>query len=167
MTLGDGPAMGAAYRRNREHLAPTDPDRPDEHFTDEHQTEDVARQVAAAEKGTAYSFVVWYGEQVVGRVALVNFVRGPMQSAVLSYWVDVDHQGKGLATAMTEYAADHARQIGLHRLEAGTMLDNAGSQAVLKRCGFTRIGVAEKLLFIRGEWRDHALYQRILHNEPL
>src|SRR4051812_21288481 len=100
----DGPAMAAAYRRNREHLAPTDPDRPDGYFTDEAQVEDVARQVADAEEGTRYSYVVEHDGAIVGRVALVKFVRGPMQSAVLSYWVDVDHQGRGLAGEMSDYA---------------------------------------------------------------
>lgn len=165
MADGDGPLMGAAYRRNREHLAPTDPDRPEGWDTDEAQTEDVARQVADAEAGKRFSYVVTYGEQVVGRVALVNLVRGPMQSAVLSYWVDVDHQGRGLAREMSEYAAEQARAMGLHRLEAGTMLDNIGSQMVLKRAGFTEVGVAEKLLWIRGEWRDHRIFQKILHDE--
>jgi ribosomal-protein-alanine N-acetyltransferase len=162
----DAPAMAAAYRRNEEHLAPTDPDRPDGWFTDEAQMEMVARHVRDAEDGKAYSYVVTYGDEVVGRVALVNIVRGPLQSATLSYWVDVEHQGRGLAREMSEHAAAEARRIGLHRLEAGTMLDNVGSQIVLKRAGFTDIGVAERLLWIRGEWRDHRLFQRILHDEP-
>jgi ribosomal-protein-alanine N-acetyltransferase len=163
----DGPAMAAAYRRNREHLAPTDPDRPERHFTDEGQSEEVARQVADAMAGTRFSYVVVRDGAIVGRVALVNFVRGPLQSAVLSYWVDVDHQGRGLAGAMAEYAAERATEMGLHRLEAGTLLDNHGSQAVLRKAGFTEIGVAENFLWIRGMWRDHRLFQRILHDEPL
>lgn len=167
LALGDGPAMAAAYRRNREHLAPTDPDRPEGYFTDEAQVEDVARQVADAADGKRYSYVVTYGDEVVGRVALVNLVRGPMQSATLSYWVDVDHQGRGLARAMSEYAAERAVEIGLHRLEAGTMLDNIASQMVLRRAGFTEIGIAERLLFIRGMWRDHLMFQRILHDNSL
>lgn len=167
LTHEDGPAMAAAYRRNREHLAPTGPNRAESFYTEAGQDEDVARQVTEAEEGVGYSFVVEHGEEIVGRVALVNFVRGPLQSAVLSYWVDVDHQGRGLAKAMAEYAAERARGMGLHRLEAGTMLDNHGSQAVLKRAGFTEIGVAERLLFIRGMWRDHRMFQRILHNDPL
>ena len=164
---GDGPAMAAAIRRNREHLAPTDPDRPESHFTDEGQVVEVARQVADTAAGTRFTYVLVHDGAIVGRVALVSFVRGPLQSAVLSYWVDGDHQGKGLAGAMSEYAAEQARAMGLHRLEAGTLLDNFGSQAVLRKTGFTEIGVAEKFLWIRGMWRDHRLFQRILHDDPL
>lgn len=166
LTRDDGPAMAAAYRHNRDHLAPWDPERPASFYTDEGQAEDVARQVAASDEGRQYSYVVWYGGAVVGRVALVNFVRGPMQSATVSYWVDQDHQGRGLARAMTEHVAEQAVGLGLHRLEAGTMLENVGSQAVLRRAGFTEYGTAERLLYLRGEWRDHKLFQRILHDDP-
>jgi len=55
----------------------------------------------------------------------------------------------------------------LHRVEAGTLLHNTASQRVLERCGFEYYGTAPRYLFIRGAWRDHRLYQRILHDKPL
>ena len=33
-------------------------------------------------------------------------------------------------------------ELGLHRIEAGTLLDNVASQRVLERNGFVRFGVA-------------------------
>jgi ribosomal-protein-alanine N-acetyltransferase len=168
--VGDSAAVAAAYRRNREHLAPWDPERPEEFWTDAGQEQDVARQVTAAEDGRTHSYLLWHGDGpervVVGRAVLTNIVRGHMQSAVLGYWVDHEHQGRGLATAFVEHLVGVAEQMGLHRLEAGTMLDNVGSQRVLERSGFTRIGVAEGLLFIRGAWQDHVLFQRLLHDDP-
>lgn len=163
----DAVAVGAAYRRNREHLAPWDPDRPESFWTDHGQEVDVARQVAAAADGRTFSFVMTYGEQVVGRAMLTNIVRAHLQSAVVGYWVDHEHQGRGLATAFTAHLVEKAREMGLHRLEAGTMVDNVASQRVLERSGFTRIGVAPGLLFIQGQWQDHVLYQRLLHDDPL
>ena len=50
--------------------------------------------------------------------------------------------------------------LGLHRLEAGTRIDNVASQRVLEKNLFTRIGVAPRWLHIGGEWRDHVLFQR-------
>ncbi len=49
--------------------------------------------------------------------------------------------------------------LGLHRIQAGTLVDNVRSQRVLERNGFVRFGVAPAYLHIAGEWRDHALYQ--------
>ena len=50
--------------------------------------------------------------------------------------------GRGLATAavrdMIRVAFD---ELGLHRIQAGTLLHNIGSQRVLERNGFVRFGV--------------------------
>jgi ribosomal-protein-alanine N-acetyltransferase len=167
LTQDDSPALAAAYRRNREHLAPWDPARPESFFTDEGHAVEVARQLEAEQAGRRYAFVLWYGGQVVGRVNIDNIVRGVLQSCTLGYWLDRDHTGKGLATAMVEYAVGVAREKGLHRIEAGTLLHNARSQAVLQRCGFQEYGVAERFLFIAGKWQDHVLFQLILHDDPL
>jgi [ribosomal protein S5]-alanine N-acetyltransferase len=166
MRDGDAPAFALAYRRNRAHLEPWDPDRPEFFWTDEGQVENVASGLRAAEEGRTYTYVVWYGEQVVGRAMLTNIVRGPLQSGTVGYWVDHEHTGKGLATALTEHVALDAVRLGLHRLEAGTMVENVASQMVLRRAGFTEYGTAERFLYVRGEWRDHVLFQRILHNDP-
>jgi ribosomal-protein-alanine N-acetyltransferase len=165
--VGDSAAVAAAYRRNREHLAPWDPDRPESFWSDEGQEADVARQVVAAEEGRTYSYVMLRDGQVVGRGMLTNIVRAHMQSAVVGYWIDHEHQGRGLATAFTGHLVEEAKDLGLHRLEAGTMVANVGSQKVLERSGFTRIGVAEGLLYVQGQWQDHVLYQRLLHDNPL
>jgi ribosomal-protein-alanine N-acetyltransferase len=49
----------------------------------------------------------------------------------------------------------------LHRVEAATLVDNLPSQAVLRRNGFTLIGLAPRYLRIAGTWRDHLLFQRL------
>ena len=163
---GDAPAFAVAYRRNREHLEPWDPDRPEEFWTDEGQEAAVASNLQAAEDGRLHTYVLWHGDEVVGRAMLTNIVRGPLQSGTVGYWVDHEHTGKGLATALTEHVALDAVRLGLHRLEAGTMVENVGSQTVLRKAGFREYGTAERFLFVRGEWRDHVLFQRILHDDP-
>ncbi len=52
-------------------------------------------------------------------------------------------------------------ELGLHRVEAATLVDNHRSQAVLARNGFTRIGFAPRYLMIAGRWQDHLLFQRL------
>ena len=164
---GDGAALAAAFRRNREHLAPRDPGRPESFYTDEGQEAEVARNLADTASGRSHMYLVWYGEQVVGRVMLNNIVRGVLQSGTVGYWIDHEHLGKGLATAGVGHVVVEAVRLGLHRLEAGTMVDNVASQAVLRRSGFREYGTAERFLFIGGQWQDHVLFQRILHDDPL
>ena len=163
---GDGAALAAAFRRNREHLAPWDPDRPDSFYTDAGQEGEVERNLALTEEGRSYLYLIWHGDQVVGRLTLSNIVRYVLQSGTVGYWVDHEHLGRGLATAGVGHVVVEAARLGLHRLEAGTMVDNAASQAVLRRSGFRQYGTAERFLFIGGQWQDHVLFQRILHDDP-
>ena len=50
-------------------------------------------------------------------------------------------------------------ELGLHRIQAETLLHNTASQRVLRRNGFVRIGTAAAYLKIAGRWQDHHLYQ--------
>jgi ketosteroid isomerase-like protein len=99
---------------------------------------------------------------VVGRVTLRDITRGPFQSCQLGYWVSESHSGRGLATAAVgEMMRVAFGELGLHRIEAGTLRDNRRSRAVLERNGFVAFGVAPAYLRIAGEWRDHVLYQAL------
>lgn len=51
-------------------------------------------------------------------------------------------------------------------MEAGTLVDNLASQRVLTKAGFERFGLAPRYLHIDGAWRDHRLFQRLLHDQP-
>jgi [ribosomal protein S5]-alanine N-acetyltransferase len=121
----------------------------------------VESALARHEAGTAHPRVILNeAGTVAGRVNLADIVRGPFQSANLGYWVSAADNGRGLATAAVREAVTVAfSELGLHRVQAGTLLHNAGSQRVLERNGFTRIGVAPAYLNIAGRWQDHILFQ--------
>jgi ribosomal-protein-alanine N-acetyltransferase len=53
--------------------------------------------------------------------------------------------------------------LGLHRIQAATLLHNGPSRRILRRTGFQEIGVAPAYLKIAGTWQDHLLHQLILH----
>lgn len=166
LTVDHAPALAAAHTRNREHLAPWDPVRPEGFYTPTGQVADVLARQAVVRQGLGVSWVLTHGDDVVGRFNLNNIVRGVLQSCSVGYWVDQDHLGRGLATGAVAHAVAHATEIGLHRLEAGTLLHNVASQGVLRRSGFTAYGVAPSYLFIAGAWQDHVLFQRLLHDRP-
>jgi ribosomal-protein-alanine N-acetyltransferase len=167
LSLEDAPAMAAAYARNQGHLAPWDPPRPPEFWTEEGQRGRIAAELEATAEGRLAAWAVHHGREVVGRVALNNIVQGAFRSASMGYWVDAAHTGRGVATWAGGLACAEALRLGLHRVEAGTLVHNTASQGVLRRLGFTQFGTATRYLFIAGEWRDHHLYQRILHDDPL
>jgi ribosomal-protein-alanine N-acetyltransferase len=167
LSLEDAPALAAAYDRNRRHLAPWDPPRPADWWTEAGQRARVATELEAVNAGRQAAWLVHHGGEVVGRVALNTIVLGPFRSASMGYWIDAGHTGRGVATWAGEHACAEALRLGLHRVEAGTMRHNLASQGVLRRLGFTWFGTADRYLFIDGAWRDHHLFQRLLHDDPL
>ena len=159
----DGPALSAAYRRNRRHLAPWEPLRSTRFFEAGGQTDAIADSLFAHRSGSVLPLVLVQGEEIVGRITLSNILRGAFESAEMGYWLDADLEGRGLMTRAVGEAVRLARdELSLHRVQAGTLLHNVGSQTVLERNGFERIGVARRYLRIAGEWQDHILFQRLL-----
>ncbi|MEV8310729.1 GNAT family protein [Streptomyces flavidovirens] len=163
-TPDDARPLAEALARSREYMRPWEPDRPDSFFTPEGQADRLAARLAELVAGRAVPWVLAEGETVIGGFTLSNIVLGPFRSANLGYWIDVTRTGRGLATAaVTEVCRAARDDLGLHRVEAGTVLDNAASQRVVLKAGFEEIGIAPDYLHINGEWRDHKLFQRILH----
>lgn len=161
----DAPGLTAAYVRNRDYLLPWEPARPEAFYSIDGQQDAVARNVAEQASGRGYFWVLADGPDIVGRISLNNLIRGAFLSGDLGYWVAEGHQGRGVASAAVEAVCRMATiDLGLHRIQAGTLIDNVGSQKVLERCLFTRIGVAPRYLRINDRWQDHILFQRILHD---
>lgn len=167
LAIEDAAGLADAYARNREYLAPWDPHREPDFYTTEGQAAAVSTQLTAISNGLLAGWLITHGGEIVGRVNLNNIVMGVLCSASVGYWVDERHQGRGLATIAVDFACAQALERGLHRVEAGTIVANQASQRVLVRCGFAMYGLAPEFLFIAGAWRDHRLYQRILHDRAL
>jgi [ribosomal protein S5]-alanine N-acetyltransferase len=168
LALDDAATLAAAYDRNREHLGRWDPARPEEFYTVEGQRRSISERLEAQARGLFDCWLIHAPDgDVAGSANIQNIIRGTMQGGTLGYWVDADHLRRGLARGAVEELVVRAREIGLHRLEAGTMVANTASQRVLEATGFERYGVAPRLLYIGGAWQDHVLFQRILHDDPL
>lgn len=159
----DAPALATAYRRNREHLAPWEPARADEFFTTAGQEAVIQAKLNLYDQGNEVPWVLTTAQAVIGMITLSGIVRGPFLNANLGYWVDEAWTGKRVASSAVAAVVNMGtEEFGLHRIQAATLAHNTASQAVLKRCGFERIGMAPSYLRIAGEWQDHVLFQRIL-----
>jgi [ribosomal protein S5]-alanine N-acetyltransferase len=139
---------------NREFMAPFEPLRDERFFTCEGQRERI-------EENSPGSFAIIVGGAIAGGVTISDLAYGPFRSANLGYWLAERLNGRGLATQAVGEAVEIAfGDLDLHRLEAGTLVDNVASQRVLEKNRFERIGLARRYFQIAGEWRDHFLYQR-------
>ncbi|WP_030771679.1 GNAT family N-acetyltransferase [Streptomyces sp. NRRL F-2664] len=169
VTPDDAAALADAFARNRAYMAPYEPVRPDAFYTEQGQRERITQQMESREAGRLLPFVFVDAADgtPLGTINLGNIQHGPLCSGGLGYWVDETCRGRGLATAGAREVCRIAREeMGLHRVEAGTLVDNLASQRVLAKAGFEQYGLAPRYLHINGAWRDHRLFQRILHDDP-
>jgi ribosomal-protein-alanine N-acetyltransferase len=161
LEVDDAALLASLYVRNREFMAPFDPDRPDDFYTAEGQRQALEALVRDRANDRRYRFLISSGDVPAGAISVSNIVRGPFQNASIGYWVSEDLNGRGIATAAVGLVAGWAfGPGGFHRLEAGTLVDNLRSQAVLRRNRFSRIGLSRNYLHIGGTWRDHILFAR-------
>ena len=164
----DAPRLAELVTTSRDFLAPFEPDREESWFSTAGQAAIVRETLESADRGLVVPRVILDADGVVaGRINLNNVVRGAFQSCSMGYWLGEEYTGRGLASAAAAQMLDLAfGELGLHRVEAGTLVDNVASQKVLARNGFVRFGLAPRYLRIAGRWQDHVLFQRLFAHEP-
>jgi [ribosomal protein S5]-alanine N-acetyltransferase len=156
LTAADAEELTALRVRNRAYFAPWEPDwdDPEAHYS-------VEGVRAWIEDGND-RFAIVDGGALAGMISLTGIVRGPLHVAFLGYSVDRERAGRGLATrAIAEIAAYGFGELALHRIEAGTAVDNVASQRVLAKNRFTKVGLLRENVLIGGRWVDHFLWERL------
>lgn len=130
------------------------------HFTAGFWAERLAASVEEFQADRSVRFVLHPrgDDAIIGTCNYTHIVRGAFHACNLGYQIARDHEGRGLMVealrATNEFMFEMMR---LHRIMANYRPENARSEAVLRRLGFTREGVARDYLFIDGAWRDHVL----------
>jgi RimJ/RimL family protein N-acetyltransferase len=75
----------------------------------------------------------------------------------VTYWIGREHWGQGIATrALAEFLAEVERT---RPIQASTADDNVGSQRVLEKCGFRRVGLRRAFATSRGEELDEVFFR--------
>lgn len=100
--------------------------------------------------------------QLVGGITLDNIRFGPFKSATLGYWIGEEFSKKGIMTEGLNSLILYAnKDIGISRIEAATLPNNAPSRRLLEKCNFKYEGVGQFYLQISGKWQHHILYANI------
>jgi ribosomal-protein-alanine N-acetyltransferase len=158
----DASRLAELYRADREFLREWDPDRPDAFFTPDGQRAAIDAALHERERGRSWPGVIEYAGEPAGRINLNNILRGPLRSCFIGYWVAGPLSGRGIATSAVRQALEIAfHELVLHRVDAFTRIDNAGSRRVLEKNGFREVGVSERHIHIAGRWQDEVLFQRL------
>ncbi|MEV6858805.1 GNAT family protein [Streptomyces microflavus] len=155
----------AAHRvRDFEAFRRWEPAQPADFFTPEGQEERIDSLLIGHRAGTVWPGVVLDGDQVIGQVTVGGILPQPhLRRASVGYWIATVAQNQGHAGRAVEHVLRvMTDELGLHRAEASTNLENLPSQRVLRRNGFSPYGVAHSSILLDGSWRDGLLWERIL-----
>jgi len=105
---------------------------------------------------------------LLGGCTLSHVRRGVCQSANLGYWIGLPHVRQGYTTRAVQALLPFVFEtLGLHRLEAACIPENAPSRCLLGKLGFREEGRARLYLQINGEWRDHILFAFLEGDRPV
>ncbi|MBI4865389.1 MAG: GNAT family N-acetyltransferase [Candidatus Wallbacteria bacterium] len=149
------------FDENRDHLAPTDPIRPDGFFTESYWRSQLARNTEdflAGRSMRTFLFPRSEPHRVIGTANLSEIIRGCFHSCFLGYGIEAASEGRGLMHEALSALIRHAfESLGLHRVSANYMPHNVRSGRLLRRLGFAVDGYARDYLLIAGRWEDHVL----------
>jgi len=160
----DAAAIAAHRRRDERAFAPWEPARPASFFTVEGQIERTEELLEGHRTGTTWPGVVLADGVVIGQIIVSAILRQPfLRKATVGYWIGSTFQNQGHASrALGLVLQVMTDELGLHRAEAATRLENLASQKALRRNGFTPYGIAHEQTFLDGAWRDGILWERTL-----
>jgi ribosomal-protein-serine acetyltransferase len=118
-----------------------------------------------ATQGREFAYGIYVGDVFVGAIGL--HTDQEHRSAMIGYWIDEEHEGRGLVTkasrALTEVAF---RDLAMHRVWLTADPMNTRSRAVAERLGFRLEGIRREDTYTDGRFRDTALYAALEDEWP-
>jgi [ribosomal protein S5]-alanine N-acetyltransferase len=149
------------YQSNRAFLAPFEPIRADEFFTDFFWQVQLERSLLDFEQDHSLRLFIFERAQptvVIGSINFNQFFRGPLQACVLGYSLAESKQQQGCMLEALTVSIDYVfTELNFHRITANYMPRNQRSGNLLKKVGFVVEGYARDYLLINGLWEDHIL----------
>ncbi|MGO8992242.1 MAG: GNAT family N-acetyltransferase [Polyangiaceae bacterium] len=160
----DVPELRRLLRANADHLRPWEPSpTPGEDPTSLTAVANrITRQRRDWKRGDSFALLLTLrerGEPIVGRINLGGVLHGAFQNAHVGYWIDREHQRRGLVSEGVIGAFAFAFGVAkLHRLQIAIMPANVASLRVMEKVGVRKEGFAERYLRIAGRWEDHVIF---------
>jgi len=96
----------------------------------------------------------------------IDLRSGPWPVGEIGYGLRADVRGRGLTARALRLIAGWGLGLGLVRLQLSTDVENAASQRVAEKAGFTREGVLRMGLEVKGRRSDCVLFS-LLPGDPI
>lgn len=101
---------------------------------------------------------IFYHEKIIGMISLFD-IKTQSRSAFMGYWLDQDHQGKGVMTrSVLALLRFGFKSMRLHRIEIRAAPENTRSRKIPERLGFTEEGRLREAEFLGDRYVDHCVY---------
>ncbi len=101
---------------------------------------------------------IWREGRLAGAVGY-HAIDWENRSTALGYWLGMEFQGRGLATAACRALVSYAfEELGLNRVSIAYATENEKSCAIPERLGFRREGVQRQAEWLYDHFVDHAVY---------
>ncbi|WMW80585.1 GNAT family protein [Undibacterium cyanobacteriorum] len=129
--------------------------RPPEFYSEAGVASAIQAALHQARQDLAYQYLIWYGEDLVGRVNLTQVRRQHFHSAALGYRIGEVYNGRGFAKQAVQLALRKAFEVHqLLRVEACARPENLASIKVMLANGFVQYGHSKRSFELHGEWFD-------------
>jgi ribosomal-protein-serine acetyltransferase len=156
LSTPDAPELHELIMSNREHLARWLQWAATQTFQDTSTFIHQAEQEAKANQGFHYAIIC--EDRIAGVISYME-VNWRHRRTVLGYWLDVDHQGRGVMTGAVRMMVDHAFTVWkLNRVEIRAAFENDKSRAIPERLGFDQEGVLHQAELMNGRYLDSVVY---------
>ncbi|MCJ2165790.1 MULTISPECIES: GNAT family protein [unclassified Pseudodesulfovibrio] len=111
----------------------------------------------------AWLFAILRDQQLIGGCGCERGKDIQSHTAIMGYWLGVDHWGKGIATeVVTALTAYMGQATNVEKLSATVFGWNPASRRVLEKCGFVNEGVSKDGVRKWGKTTDLWYYGRPL-----
>lgn len=140
LTVDDAPAMAALLGDDLDAI------RHNSHIPYPCTVEAAHGWISLRSQAGSYPFAIERDGAMIGSIGF----RLEVSIAELGYWIGRAHWGHGFATEAATAVLAFAASIGARRIEADTFLDNAASQRVLAKLGFTYRDEVDEVQPLRG-----------------
>ena len=129
--------------------------RPPEYYSSAGIDSAIQAALHQARQDLAYQYLIWLGEDLVGRVNLTQVRRQHFHSAVLGYRIGESYNGRGFAKQAVRMALQKAFEVHqLLRVEACARPENVASIKVMLANGFVQYGHSKRSFELHGQWFD-------------
>ena len=114
------------------------------------------------QRGYAKMFLIFEHGEVAGVISF-NQIEPLNKAAYIGYWLDEEHQGKGiLSQALQAMIRHYAQRQEIRRFVIKCRVDNVESNQVALRNGFTLEGCLKQAEYLNGAYDDQNIYGRII-----